>query len=277
MLNRNHSEKSLIKKTGMSLGAIALGLTTLVLPACNNNEEIREGRDNATTEDVSEIGENGSDIVGKEITIRSQVEETVGNTGFVLQSQAGEEILVINSTGADFRVPAIEVPVQVTGEAVELVVADVENEYGLDLEDELYVDYEQQPAIIAESLALAPTPEDLAEVPNGYFNQEIAVEGQVRELDSPNAFALFEDGWVDDYGVLVIGISRNLKAEDSPIQEGENVTVTGVAREFDGALLEQEAAELGWTDEDIAEFESRYSNRPVIVADSIYPSAIDNK
>ncbi|MEC4895750.1 MAG: hypothetical protein SAL07_21900 [Oscillatoria sp. PMC 1051.18] len=277
MLNRNHSEKSLIKKTGMGLGAIALGLTTLVLPACNNNEEIREGRDNATTEDVSEIGEDGSDIVGKEITIRSQVEETVGNTGFVLQSQAGEEILVINSTGADFRVPAIEVPVQVTGEAVELVVADVENEYGLDLEDELYVDYEQQPAIIAESLALAPTPEDLAEVPNGYFNQEIAVEGQVRELDSPNAFALFEDGWVDDYGVLVIGISRNLKAEDSPIQEGENVTVTGVAREFDGALLEQEAAELGWTEADIAEFESRYSNRPVIVADSIYPSAIDNK
>ncbi|MEC4984343.1 MAG: hypothetical protein SAJ37_04200 [Oscillatoria sp. PMC 1068.18] len=278
MLNRNYTQRSLVKKTGTSLGAIALSLTTLLLPACNNNEEIREGRDNATTEDVSEIGEEGNgDLIGKQITIRSQVEETVGSTGFVLQSDAGEDILVINNTGADFVVPTSDVPIQVTGEAAELVIADVEKQYGLDLEDELYVDYEQKPAIIADSLALAPTPENLAALPNDYFDKTIAVEGEVRELDSPNSFALFEDTWIDDYGVLVIGISRNLKAENSPIQEGERVTVTGVARKFDAKLLEQEAAELGWTQEDITEFESRYTNRPVIVAEDVFPSAVDNK
>jgi hypothetical protein len=247
----------------------------LLLPGCTTgNEEIQEGKNNVTSEDVVE---NTEDIIGKEVTIRNIVEQKVGDLGYVVQPEelGGESILILNATQAPFQLPEEqEMPIQVTGEVVQLVIADIETEYGVELGDE-YVEYEDKPAIIAESLALAPTPQDLAEAPTGYFDKVIAVEGDVREVYSPSSLSLFEDGWVDDIGVLVIGVNRNLKAEDSVVQDGERVTVTGVARQFDPKLLQD--SDLGWDAEKIKEFGSRYTDRPVIVAEDIFPSAVDNK
>jgi len=275
MFKQNYSVLHWSRRTGTSLGVIALGLTTLLLPACTtDNEEIQEGRTNATTEDVAE---NTASLIGKEITVRSNVEQAVGNSGFVIepnQAAGGESILVINSTGVPFVLPAEGIPIQATGEVAQLVLADVERQYGLDLEENLYVDYENQPAIIAESLALAPSPEDLYEAPTGYFDKTIAVEGDLRKLEAtPNAFALFEEGWVDDIGVLVVAGNPSVQTQGVPLQEGENVTVTGVARQFSPELVQE--AGLGWNAQQIQEFQSRYTNRPVIVADGVYPSAVD--
>ncbi|MFB2934638.1 hypothetical protein ACE1B6_05115 [Aerosakkonemataceae cyanobacterium BLCC-F154] len=272
MSNQEYSIAHWSKKAGISLGAIALGVTTLLLPACtNNNEEIREGRTNVTTEDVAEVSAKNQ-TVGQEVTIRSQVTEAVGKSAFVMNNNDGKPILVVNATGQTFLVPGRDIPVQATGTVEPLVIADVEREYGLDLENELYVNYERQPAVIAKSLALAPTPEDLFKTPAGYFNKNIAVPGEVRKLESPNAngFALMEQGWVDDIGVVVVGVNRNLQG--GPIQEGEKVVVTGVARQPTAELLQQ--ANLGWNANQINEFLARYKNRPVIVADSVYPSAV---
>lgn len=275
MINQDSSIYPLKKRTGVYLGAIALGLTALLLPGCTDvseNEEIQEGRTNATTEDVAE---NTAKLDGKLVTVRSQVGEKVGNSGFILENEEGDSILVINSSGGTFGLPEGDMPIQATGEVAQLVVADVEQEYGLDLEDELYVDYENQPAIIARSLALAPTTEDIYEAPQGYFDKVVAIEGEVRNVYSPSVLTLFEEGWVDDIGVLIIGISDNLEAESSAVQEGERVTVTGVARQFDPKMLED--SDLGWDAAKIEEFGSRYTDRPVIVAEGMYPSAIDNK
>ncbi|MGB7442532.1 MAG: hypothetical protein WA919_15820 [Coleofasciculaceae cyanobacterium] len=275
MTSRNLSTSPLTKKVGVYLGAITLGLTSLLLPACtqvSDNEEIQEGKTNITTEDVAE---DTAKLSGKLVTVRSEVGEKVGNSGFILENEEGESILVINSTGATFGLPEGDMPIQATGEVAQLVIADVENKYGLDLEDELYVDYEDKPAIIARSLALAPSPGDIYEAPQGYFDKVIAIEGDVRNIYSPSSLTLFEDGWVDDIGVLVIGIDDNLKAEDSAVQEGERVTITGVARQFDPKLLQD--SDLGWDEAKIKEFGSRYTNRPLIVAEEIYPSAVDNK
>lgn len=273
MVKKSYSSLCWTKRTGASLGAISLGLTALLLPGCtNNNEEISEGRTNTTAEEVAEVSPDQT--IGKEVTIRSQTTKAVGNSGFVMTPKAGKPILVINATGAPFVLPGGDLPVQATGKVAELVTADVEKEFGLTLEDELYTDYERKPAIIAKSLALAPNPEDLAKAPTNYFNKQIAVEGDLRKLENtPNAFALFEEGWVDDVGVLVIGVDRNLKAKGNPLQEGENVVVTGVARQADAQLLQ--GANLGWDTAKINEFVSRYTNRPVIVADGVYPSAVD--
>lgn len=275
MLNQGDSVPLWTKRTGTYLGAIAFALTALLLPGCTtDNEEIQEGKTNVTTEDVAE---NTEDIIGKEVTIRNIVEQKVGDLGYVVQPEemGGESILILNATQAPFELPEEqEMPIQVTGEVVQLVIADIETEYGVELGDE-YVEYEDKPAIIAESLALAPTPQDLAEAPTGYFDKVIAVEGDVRDIYSPSSISLFEDGWVDDIGVLVIGVNRNLKAEDSVVQEGERVTVTGVARQFDPKLLQD--SDLGWDAEKIKEFGSRYTDRPVIVAEDIFPSAVDNK
>lgn len=270
MSNQEYSVLHWTKKAGISLGAIALGATTLLLPACtNNNEEIREGRTNVTAGEVAEVSANQP--VGQNVTIRNEVTEAVGKSAFVMNSDNGP-VLVVNATGKTFLVPGRDIPVQATGTVEPLVIADVEKKYGLDLENELYVDYERKPAVIAQSLALAPTPEDLYKTPAGYFDKNIAVPGEVRKLESPNAngFALMEQGWVDDIGVIVVGVNRNLQG--GPIQEGEKVVVTGTARQPTAELLQQ--ANLGWNANQINEFLARYNNRPVIVADSVYPSAV---
>ncbi|MEQ8383106.1 MAG: hypothetical protein RH949_12150 [Coleofasciculus sp. A1-SPW-01] len=275
MLNQGDSVPLWTKRTGTYLGAIAFALVALLLPGCTTgNEEIQEGKTNVTTE---EVAENTEDIIGKQVTIRNTVEQKVGDFGYVVQAEelGGESILILDVTESSFQLPEDqEMPIQVTGEVVQLVIADIETEYGVELGDE-YIEYEDKPAIIAESLALAPTPQDLAEAPAGYFDKVIAVEGDVRDIYSPSSISLFEDGWVDDIGVLVIGVNRNLKAEDSVVQEGERVTVTGVARQFDPKLLQD--SDLGWDAEKIKEFGSRYTDRPVIVAEDIFPSAVDNK
>lgn len=277
MLNQGDSVPLWTKRTGTYLGAIAFALAALLLPGCTttDNEEIQEGKTNVTTEDVVE---NTEDIIGKEVTIRNIVERQVGDLGYVVQADelGGESILILNVTEAPFQLPQEqEMPIQVTGQVAQFMIADIETEYGVELGDE-YAEYENKPAIIAESLALAPTPQDLAEAPKGYFDDKvIAVEGDVRDIYSPSSISLFEDGWVDDIGVLVIGVNRNLKAEDSVVQEGERVTVTGVARQFDPKLLQD--SDLGWDAQKIEEFGSRYTDRPVIVAEDFFPSAVDNK
>lgn len=273
MINQKYSGLRFAKQTGIFLGGTALGLAALLLPACNQPTETTQP--NVTTEDVTEETEQ---YVGQTVTVRSPIEQEVGEQGFVMQSNeflGGESFLVLNTAGEPITPPSDEIPIQVTGEVVQFVLTDVESEYGLDLDDELYTDYEDKPAIIAQSVALAPRPEDLAANPTLYYDQPIAVEGEAGEIYSANTFSLFEEGWVDDVGLLVIGVDRNLEAEDSELEEGENVVVTGVARPFDIEALEQEY-NLGLDADVRSEFEERYTDRPVIVADEIYPSAVDN-
>ncbi|MEB3212167.1 MAG: hypothetical protein VKL39_12470 [Leptolyngbyaceae bacterium] len=84
--------------------------------------------------------------------------------------------------------------VQVTGEVRQLVTADLEQEYDLTLDPELYAEYEDRPAIIAESIAFAPDPEEVTEEPEQYYGQTIAVTGEIGELISTNIFQLQEEG-----------------------------------------------------------------------------------
>lgn len=272
------------KKIGSYMGAMALGVIALMLPACNNPQEISEGRSNVTTEDITEAttGDGArtdnstaidESLVGQTVTVRSPVRETVDANGLVLETDS-EPIPVINVSGVPFTPPAGEIPIQATGELVQFVVVDVEQEYGIDLNDELYVDYEQQLAIAATSLAPAPKPEDLAENAEPYYNQRIAVEGEAGTILSPNSFALYEEGWIDDVGLVVISVPENLESSASNLQEGEKVTVTGTVRPFDIDALQTEYG-LDWDAQKISEFEARYTDRPVIIADEIYPSAVD--
>lgn len=277
MPNRDYSFPYENKRTGVYLGAIALGISTLLLPGCTNlsrNEEIQQGKTNVTADEVSQLSGDAANSLGKMVTVRSLVTKPVGKSGFVMTPPDGKPILVINASGATFTLPGANVPVQATGQVEQLRVADIDKKYNLGLEPNLYVDYENQPAIVAQSLALAPTPENLYKAPAGYFNKEIAIKGKVRKLpNTTNGFAVFEDGWVDDIGIMVVGVDRNLKG--GAIQEGEYVVVTGVARQPDAQVLQ--TANLGWDANKTKEFLARYTNRPVIVADGVYPSAVETK
>ncbi|MBE9179956.1 hypothetical protein IQ268_15395 [Oculatella sp. LEGE 06141] len=255
-------------RKGVGLGAIALSLTALLLPACNLAEPTEQ-----TTVTTEDIAEDTSALIGQEITVRNIVEDVIGEDGFLVETDAGEPVLVINATGAPFELPDPAIPIQATGTVEALSADQVESQYGLTLDRNLFAEYEGQPAIVAASMALAPNPEYFYDAPEGYFgDQAIAVEGDVRLLEqTDNAFALFEEGWINDVGVLVIGVDSEL--EGVPIEEGENVAVTGVARQVSEQLLRD--ANLGWDDNQLQEFLARYENRPVIVADGVYPSAVD--
>lgn len=277
MSNQDYSFSHWNKRTGAYMGAIALGLSTLLLPGCTNisrNDEIQPGKTNVTADEVSSLSGDAANSIGKMVTVRSPVTKAVGKSGFVMMPPNGKPILVINASGAAFTFPGANVPVQATGQVEQLRVADIDNKYNLGLEPNLYKDYENQPTIIAQSLALAPTPENLFKAPTGYFNKQIAVKGKVRKFpNTTNGFAVFEDGWVDDIGIMIIGVDRNLKG--GPIQEGEYVVVTGVARQPDAQVLQK--ANLGWDANKINKFLAKYTNRPVIVADHVYPSAVETK
>ena len=276
MVNHNDTSRHISRKAGAYLGAIALGFTALLLPACDNAQETAQEQTNTTAEDVAQEPEQSA---GETVTVRGEVEQTVDDSGLLIRSAggaAGGPVLVINATGTPFVTPTNDVPIQATGESTQLVIADIERDYGITLDPNLYVDYENQPAIIAKSLALAPTPEQLAENPEAFYDQVIAVEGDVRGVYSPNTFSIFEEGWIDDQGLLIVGADNVSENEVGEIQEGENVTVTGRLRPFNRGELEQEF-DLGLEPDVLEEFEQTYTDRPVVIADGVYPSAVDNK
>lgn len=252
---------------GARISTIALGITVLLLPSCT-----LESQDQATVT-TQDVAESTSELIGQEITVRNVVEDTIGNSGFIVESDAGEPVLVLNDTGVPFQAPDSELPIQTTGVVEPFSAEQIESQYGLSIDENLYAEYEGQPTIVAQSIALAPNPEDFYNAPEGYFeNQAIAIEGDIRLLeDTNNAFALFEEGWINDIGVLVIGVEPYIQGAN--LEEGENVVVTGVAQQANEQLLRQ--ANLGWDDSQIQEFLDRYTNRPVIVADGVYPSAVD--
>jgi hypothetical protein len=244
-----------------------------MLSACNEVTEIIEDRENVTTEDLPQTS-TISESIGEEVTVRSPIQETLDANGVVLQSEGtADEVLVLNVTSGELPQLTDDTPIQVTGEVVEFAIADVESTYGLDLDEGLYVDYEAQPAILTDSWALAPTPEILAERPEEFYNQRIALEGDARILSS-NAIALFEDGWIDDVGILVVGVEQNLRGDSTTIEEGESVAVTGMVQPFSLDMLTGQY-DLGLTDEELQEFASRYTDRPVVMADNTYPTAVD--
>ena len=257
-------------KNGSWKGVVALGLSLAVLSACNGQTQTGPGvEDNVTADNITQV-EAGDPVIGQLVTIRSGVVETLDNNGFVMESSDGDSILILNPTGTPFTQPDEIIPIQVTGRLDIFSAADSAQQFGMTLDPALYSEYDQRPVIIADNFALAPRPQDLWNAPDEYYEETIAVEGDLRPLEeTENAFALFEEGWISDTGVLVIGVGPLVDAAN--LEAGENIVVTGRARQLDENLLRQ--AEFGWNDSQIQEFLSRYENRPVIVAEQVYPSA----
>lgn len=271
MKNLRQSDQTLARGGKRWIGAIALGLTFSLVSACNQSAPTSQAeRDNVTTNEVVDV-EAGDPTVGQLVTIRSGVAETIDDSSFVMESDNGDPVLIINATADTFTRPEQNIPIQVTGQLEVFDLASID-QYGVDnLDPTLYEAYDQQPAIVAQNIALAPRPQDLWNAPDEYFEETIAVEGDLRLLEgADNAFALFEEGWNSDTGVLVIGVSQAV--DTASLDEGETIVVTGQAQPASSALLQE--AGFGWDDSQIQEFLSRYENRPVIIVEEVYPSAV---
>jgi len=267
-------------------GAIALALTTLILPACTQPEATEEPTDVTTDvspEEPAEIAEesnvqvgeltgNVEEYLGRTVSVRGEADDPIGEVAFVLQDDqlfGGEEVVVFNASGTPFLLPEGEITdeVQVTGEVRQLVIADFEQEYGLDLDPDLYVEYEDRPAIVAESIAFAPDPEEVSENPEAYYGQVIAVSGEVGEQIDLNTFTIQEEQLFGGEQVLVVGVEPTPALEDE-----EEVVVTGTLRPYVSADFERDY-DLTWDLDVQRQIEAEYTEEPVLVAEEVYPSA----
>jgi hypothetical protein len=250
-------------------GFIALALFAVMLPACNNNSEPR-----ATTPETNvtaeEVADNTAQLVGKTVTVRSQPIRKLGPSTFTISDKqffGSEPILVVNASGKVFNLPA-DTSIQATGQVRNFVIADINRDYNLGLDPNLYREYESRPAIIAQSLAQAPKPGEITTNPKQYYGKTLAVTGEVEDITSPNSFTLDEDKLFGGQDLLVLRATPK-----AAVREGEKVAVTGVLRPFVVAEFERDY-DLKWDLTVQRKLEAEYSNKPVLVATDVYPSAI---
>ena len=249
--------------------AVLLGLATILIATKSPVLQAQEADDNTTIEEIAE----DETTVGEEVTVRGEVEEVESGVSFVIQEEGfleGDEVLVINVSDNIVPEEAEDLKLQVTGEIGQLVLADVEEEYGLALDPELYVEYETQPVVLATNIVLSPDIEEVSEDPENYYNLEIALQGEVDEIRNDYAFTLAEDELFEGDDLLII----NATGEPLP-QEDESVVVTGMVRPFIKAEFERDY-DLTWDLDVEQEIEAEYTEKPVLVVDSIYPSAEDD-
>lgn len=232
-----------------------------------NTDELSQ-EENVTTE---EVAENTEELIGQTVTIRSDALEIVEPSIFTVADDeffGGEEILIVNASGEPFDLPQDDTEVQATGEVAQFIIADIESNYDLDLDPDLYAEYNDRPAIIAESLAVAPEPGEIAENPAQYYGQILAVTGEVETMYDPGIFTLDEEELFGGEDLLVVAPNPSEMVED-----GQTVAVTGELRSLVVADIERDY-DLTW-DLDVQEqIEAEYSDRPVLIVDRIYPSAI---
>lgn len=274
MLHKLEKNGGFTSKLWSAKRAIALAIAAILLPACSTPQ--REATAPAPPGSIATTTENVANktaqLIGKTVTIRSEPVTKLGPSTFTVSDEqffGNESILVVNATGKPFVLPTEPgQEVQVTGTVRRFVLADIEREYNLGLQPNLYAEYETKPAIVAQSMALAPEPGELTSDPRKYYGKTLAVSGEVENLRSANSFTLDEDQLIGGQDLLVI------HAVPRPsLREGEKVAVTGVLRPFVVAELEREY-NLQWDLTLKRQLEAEYSNKPVLVATGVYPSAI---
>lgn len=250
----------------MAASLTVVSACTQTPPETTTQEDATE---NVTTEELSEGAEG---LIGQTVSLRAEVKETVGDTSFLIEDDqlfGGEDILVINASGEPFVLTeGDDTEVQITGEVQQLVIADFETEYSLDLDPDLYADYEDRPVVVAQSIALSPDPGDLTSNPENYYNQRIAVEGEVEDKLSPTTFTLDEEQLFGSEDLLVVAQGTTPQTQD-----GERVTVTGVLRPYVKTDFDTDY-DLDWDLSVQKQIEAEYTEKPVFVADGVYPSAM---
>jgi hypothetical protein len=233
--------------------AIALAILAVILPACNQSD----GPAGTTLSEIT--NEPNADLVGKTVTVSGEVEKVIGPKAFTIEGDKlfnDPEVLVISATGS----PIIEdTLVQVTGTLRKFVGAEIEQEFDLNLAQELEVEFRDKPVLIATAVALTPRPGEIAESPSLFMGKTVTVSSKVAKVIAPNAFTLDDKELIGGKELLVVGAIP----AGGLIHEGETVRVRGPVRKFVTAEIERDF------DFDLQpELEVEYEGRPVVIAHS---------
>ncbi|AFZ35762.1 hypothetical protein Sta7437_2214 [Stanieria cyanosphaera PCC 7437] len=266
-------------KSGLCLLAIiALPLTS---SAYFSNAIAQENELMYSTKEVENVSDNVDQLLGQTVTIRGSIEKVMSEKAFILENKPfpqdvvdEDRVLIINTSDSSIPgLPEEDDKLQVTGTVGKFVLADVEQKYGLDLDDELYVDYENKPVIFANYVALSPEPREITGEPDYYYDKSVAVKGEVSKVLGTNTFTIGQGEVIDSVDQLV-GEDNLLVLNQSgqPIPaEDKDIIVTGVVRPF---ILKELEREYELT-EDLSvkqKLEQEYSEKPILIINRIYLS-----
>lgn len=268
----NFAASGLMQKLWKSKGITVLVLGSLLLSGCNNG--FREAIAPESPGDMvsQEVSDRTDRLIGETITIRSQPITSVSPTSFTVKDEAlfgSETILVVNATGQTLTLPDQQnIDIQATGEVRRFVLPEINRDYNLNLQPDLYSEYEGRTVIVAQSMVLAPQPGEIISNPNLYYNQTLAVAGEVADKKNELLFTLNEGQLLGGEELLV------LRTDSQPmISDDQSVVVTGVLRPFVVAELQRDY-NLTWDLDMQRQLEVEYSNKPVIVSTGVYPWAV---
>lgn len=208
-------------------------------------------------ETIEEIEEDTSEYVGKTVTVSGEIARQVSPRAFIIQDDdflGGEDVLVVSATEA----PLIEGTLaRVTGTVRVLTTAEVEREYGFDLEPELEVELRDRPVIVATATALTPRLDTITDKPAPFLGRLVTITGEVERVIGPNAFTLDNEQDILAEEDLLIVSATPL----ADIEEGSRVQVTGIVAQVTTTELEREF-DLG----PATEYEVYVQNQPAIFA-----------
>lgn len=199
----------------------------LALTGCGDSAGPEEG---TTAEDVADAEPDEDPVLlGRDVTISAAADEVIGEGAVVLDAgDATDELLVLAADGTFEALESAEEIVdeervlQVHGTVRRLDVAGLEEELGLDWDDDELEDWEGEAVLVADRL------DTLA-------GESLTFAGDVTELLGTTAFRVAGSGW----DVVV------LDAEQAEVEVGDYVQVSGTVRQFELSAVEAEyGAEL---------------------------------
>lgn len=287
--------------TGWLIGflvIVALIIGGVIAWAALTDDEGSEGADVGVT--ANDIMSDPEEYYGVGVTVSGEVNEviapnalTIGGEGF----GGGEDLLIVSAsnipvppgTERDEAAAVLEDDlIQTTGTVQELIIVDVEEELGIDLDDELFADFEGEPAIVAQNINLTPrlsnlptgaiSIEDITDDEDAFDGQQVSLTGEASELIGQQAFMLGEnrenEGFAVDFGESILVLTREGIVPEEVV-EGVPVEVSGTVRVFreedeaanEAALEEEFGFDIedgilgGWDDE------------PILIADSVTAGA----
>jgi hypothetical protein len=162
----NHLFSILKKPTSV----VTMILASTVIAACDsfsNNvgtsqQDLTENNEAAQVETVTsleDVAEEGNELIGQTVTISGEVEEVLSPDALILEEDEnlfGDDQVLVLSVDNLQNEPVLQEGenAQITGEVVQLVVADLERDYDLtwdlDLKRQLEAEYEGKPAVIGQ-------------------------------------------------------------------------------------------------------------------------------
>ncbi|MDP9474242.1 MAG: hypothetical protein M3R38_00805 [Actinomycetota bacterium] len=268
-------------------------------PAAN---EEPESAGQAVGVSVADIVDDPEEFYGKNLTVSGLVGEVVGPNAVTIGGQDGifeEELLIVGAqplpelAEGDAVEIAVDDLVQATGTLQEFAVPEFEEALGTELDDNLFGEYEGEPALQAKSVALTPAEgggtttamqqgiqasiPTIVDDPEEFYGSTTTLTGGVVEVVEPAVFAMSDRADAEalageEFGALaeeeaILVVNGTPNAPQPNLSELATVQVSGAVRELNVAEFEQEAG-LELDDEALAVWEGQ----PAILAQEIQPT-----